>query len=40
MTQSQTDAEILASDQSGAEDMIIAENVEKWYDNSFHVLRG
>jgi general L-amino acid transport system ATP-binding protein len=40
MTQSQTDAEILAPDQSGAEDMIIAENVEKWYDNSFHVLRG
>jgi general L-amino acid transport system ATP-binding protein len=40
MTQSQTDAEILALDQSGAEEMIIAENVEKWYDNNFHVLRG
>jgi general L-amino acid transport system ATP-binding protein len=40
MTQSQTDADILAAAQTGAEDMIIAENVEKWYDNNFHVLRG
>lgn len=40
MTQSQTDAEILALEHPGAEDMIIAESVEKWYDNNFHVLRG
>ncbi len=24
----------------GSDAMIIAENVEKWYDNNFHVLRG
>lgn len=40
MTQSQAESEILLPDASGAEEMIIAENVEKWYDNNFHVLRG
>jgi general L-amino acid transport system ATP-binding protein len=40
MTQSQTESDILLPDESGAEEMIIAENVEKWYDNHFHVLRG
>lgn len=40
MTQSQAESEILLPDTSGAEEMIIAENVEKWYDNNFHVLRG
>lgn len=38
MTQFQTDAS--TTDQHSSEMMIIAENVEKWYDNNFHVLRG
>ena len=38
MTQIQTDA--FRNGQVGSEPMIIAENVEKWYDNNFHVLRG
>jgi general L-amino acid transport system ATP-binding protein len=38
MTQFQTDAAI--ANGTGSEPMIIAENVEKWYDNNFHVLRG
>ncbi|GAB4367371.1 MAG: amino acid ABC transporter ATP-binding protein [Elainellaceae cyanobacterium] len=38
MTQFQT--ETFAADQADSEPMIIAENVEKWYDNNFHVLRG
>jgi general L-amino acid transport system ATP-binding protein len=38
MTQFQTDT--TEADQTGLEPMIIAENVEKWYDNNFHVLRG
>lgn len=38
MTQSQTETESI--DQSRSEPMIIAENVEKWYDNNFHVLKG
>jgi general L-amino acid transport system ATP-binding protein len=38
MTQFQTESERLAQDER--EPMIIAENVEKWYDNNFHVLRG
>jgi len=40
MTQPQAESEILLPDASGAEEMIVAENVEKWYDNNFHVLRG
>jgi general L-amino acid transport system ATP-binding protein len=38
MTQPQT--ETSSVDQTAAEPMIIARDVEKWYDNNFHVLRG
>lgn len=38
MTQFQTETDFV--DQSRPEPMIIAENVEKWYDNNFHVLKG
>jgi general L-amino acid transport system ATP-binding protein len=38
MTQIQTD--MADAHQADSENMIIAENVEKWYDNNFHVLRG
>lgn len=37
MTQSQTE---LTDTPAATQPMIIAENVEKWYDNNFHVLRG
>jgi general L-amino acid transport system ATP-binding protein len=37
MTQAQTD---FISGIDSAKPMIIAEQVEKWYDNNFHVLRG
>lgn len=38
MTHIQTDA--MTTEQVDTEPVIIAENVEKWYDNNFHVLRG
>lgn len=38
MTQMQT-GEVM-NGTVGSEAVIIAENVEKWYDNNFHVLRG
>jgi general L-amino acid transport system ATP-binding protein len=38
MTQTQSNG--AAADRHSAGEMIIAENVEKWYDNNFHVLRG
>jgi general L-amino acid transport system ATP-binding protein len=38
MTQMQTDA--MVNGTAGSEAVIVAENVEKWYDNNFHVLRG
>ncbi len=38
MTQIQTDA--MTTEQVDSGPVIIAENVEKWYDNNFHVLRG
>jgi general L-amino acid transport system ATP-binding protein len=38
MTQMQTDA--MVNGAVGSEPVIVAENVEKWYDNNFHVLRG
>lgn len=38
MTQSQTNPVFDA--QPGTEPVIIARDVEKWYDNNFHVLRG
>jgi general L-amino acid transport system ATP-binding protein len=38
MTQIQTDA--INNGTAKDKTMIIAENVEKWYDNNFHVLRG
>jgi general L-amino acid transport system ATP-binding protein len=38
MTQTQTDLPNATA--TGAEPVIIAQNVEKWYDNNFHVLRG
>jgi general L-amino acid transport system ATP-binding protein len=38
MTQMQTDG--ITNGAIGSEAVIIAENVEKWYDNNFHVLRG
>ncbi|MEB3268716.1 MAG: amino acid ABC transporter ATP-binding protein [Leptolyngbya sp.] len=38
MTQFQTD--VAPVDQAGGEPVIIAKNVEKWYDNGFHVLKG
>lgn len=38
MTQTQTDLPNTAA--AEAEPVIIAQNVEKWYDNNFHVLRG
>jgi general L-amino acid transport system ATP-binding protein len=37
MTQAQTDA---IQPEVGSEKVIIARDVEKWYDNNFHVLRG
>lgn len=38
MTQYQT--EPMETEQTETGPVIIAENVEKWYDNNFHVLRG
>ncbi|MEO0533946.1 MAG: amino acid ABC transporter ATP-binding protein [Cyanobacteria bacterium P01_A01_bin.123] len=38
MTQYQT--ETTPTDQMGTEPVIIAKDVEKWYDNGFHVLKG
>jgi general L-amino acid transport system ATP-binding protein len=38
MTQMQTDE--MTNGTVGSEAVIVAENVEKWYDNNFHVLRG
>ncbi len=38
MTQMQTDE--VTNGTVGSEAVIVAENVEKWYDNNFHVLRG
>jgi general L-amino acid transport system ATP-binding protein len=38
MTQMQTEPSFSTTTETG--DVIIAENVEKWYDNNFHVLRG
>jgi general L-amino acid transport system ATP-binding protein len=38
MTQSQTDT--VHDSAPGNEPVIIAKDVEKWYDNNFHVLRG
>jgi len=38
MTQMQTDE--MTNGAVGSEAVIVAENVEKWYDNNFHVLRG
>jgi general L-amino acid transport system ATP-binding protein len=37
MTQTQTDTN---SAQTSSEQIIVAQDVEKWYDNNFHVLRG
>ncbi|MBF2003081.1 MAG: amino acid ABC transporter ATP-binding protein [Synechococcales cyanobacterium C42_A2020_086] len=37
MTQPQME---MADSQTGAEPIIIARDVEKWYDNNFHVLKG
>jgi general L-amino acid transport system ATP-binding protein len=38
MTQFQT--EVAPTDQAGGEAVIIAKDVEKWYDNGFNVLKG
>jgi general L-amino acid transport system ATP-binding protein len=38
MTQSRTES--TSTNHTDSEPMIIAENVEKWYDNNFHVLKG
>jgi general L-amino acid transport system ATP-binding protein len=38
MTQMQTDE--MTNGTVGSETVIVAENVEKWYDNNFHVLRA
>jgi general L-amino acid transport system ATP-binding protein len=38
MAQMQTDE--MTNGTVGSEAVIVAENVEKWYDNNFHVLRG
>ena len=38
MTQFQTEPS--AIDSNGSSPVIVAENVEKWYDNNFHVLKG
>ncbi|WP_448596294.1 amino acid ABC transporter ATP-binding protein [Thermoleptolyngbya sp.] len=40
MTQYHTDAITNGNGHVGSEPVILAENVEKWYDNNFHVLRG
>jgi general L-amino acid transport system ATP-binding protein len=40
MAQFQTEPSTDMVSEVSAEPMIIAENVEKWYDNNFHVLRG
>ncbi len=37
MTQPQMES---IADKTGAEPIIVAKNVEKWYDNNFHVLKG
>ncbi|MEM9003006.1 MAG: amino acid ABC transporter ATP-binding protein [Cyanobacteria bacterium P01_F01_bin.86] len=39
MAQVQT-SDMSASDTAGAEAVIVATDVEKWYDNGFHVLKG
>ncbi len=38
MTQFQTEPS--ATNSTGSTPVIVAENVEKWYDNNFHVLKG
>ncbi len=38
MTQTQT--ETTSNNGTGAETVIVAKDVEKWYDNGFHVLKG
>ena len=38
MTQFQ--AETTTAQQTGSEPVIVAKDVEKWYDNGFHVLKG
>ena len=38
MTQYQT--ETSPADEASSQPMIVAKDVEKWYDNNFHVLRG
>jgi len=38
MTQYQTEA--ATSAENDTQPMIVAQNVEKWYDNNFHVLKG
>lgn len=38
MAQMQTDE--MTNGSVGSEAVIVADNVEKWYDNNFHVLRG
>jgi general L-amino acid transport system ATP-binding protein len=38
MTEMQTDT--IVNDTTGSTAVIVAESVEKWYDNNFHVLRG
>ena len=40
MTQFHAEPSTDALSEVRSEPMIIAENVEKWYDNNFHVLRG
>jgi general L-amino acid transport system ATP-binding protein len=40
MTQYHTDAITNGNGHVGSEPVILAENVEKWYNNNFHVLRG
>lgn len=40
MTQFQTDTMPVADQSQAGEPVIVARDVEKWYDNGFHVLKG
>ncbi|MBE9078878.1 amino acid ABC transporter ATP-binding protein [Romeria aff. gracilis LEGE 07310] len=40
MTQSETEAQETLTNAQGVEAVIVSQDVEKWYDNGFHVLKG
>ncbi|MEO1621698.1 MAG: ATP-binding cassette domain-containing protein, partial [Cyanobacteria bacterium J06632_3] len=40
MTKSEVEAPMTLRNQMGSEAVIVAKDVNKWYDNGFHVLKG